>query len=78
MAFTISDRKYAGYLQKVIVIVIMGQPFGCSVQLGRLPAICRNWREHMVINTRIVYNELHVLTMELFINRGGCNEEERE
>lgn len=32
----------------------------------------------MVINTRIVYNELHVLTMELFINRGGCNEEERE
>lgn len=32
----------------------------------------------MVINTRIVYNELHALTMELFINRGGCNEEERE
>ena len=35
-------------------------------------------RKYLAINTLIVYNELHALTMEIFINTGGCNEEKRE
>ena len=48
--------------------------FSTSRQKDDLPES----EEYLAINTRIVYNELHTLTMELFINRGGCNEEERE
>ena len=48
--------------------------FSTSSQKDDLPEL----GEYLAINTRIVYNELHTLIMELFINIGGCNEEERE
>ena len=50
----------------------------CSFSTGRQKDDLPELGEYLAINTRIVYNELHTLTMELFINIGGCNEEERE
>ena len=50
----------------------------CSFSTGRRKDDLPELEEYLEINTQIVYNELHTLTMEMFINIGGCNEEERE
>ena len=50
----------------------------CSFSTSRQKDDLPESEEYLAINTRIVYNELHTLTMELFISIGGCNEEERE
>lgn len=50
----------------------------CSFSTSRQKDDLPESEEYLAINTRIVYNKLHTLTMELFINIGGCNEEERE